>query len=139
MQDIWMIGIVAFAVPLLMIGAISFGLRFFVALGAPPSRRAAWTVGLAYLITSAIIVFGAPDEIAYYGPLAALPGGLIAFWFWRSDFRRGWVENEAGLADGAVLANDDWRIGILQLLAVMVLVIGIVLLRAVRSGVFGSP
>ena len=30
MQDIWMIGIVALAVPMLMIGAISFALRFFV-------------------------------------------------------------------------------------------------------------
>ena len=136
MQDFWTMGVVALAVPLLMIGAISFGLRFFVALNAPPSRRAAWTAGLAYLIVSAIIVFGAPEEIAPYGPVAAVPGGLIAFWFWRSDFRRGWVENGEGLPDGTVLANDDWRIGILQLLAVIVLVIGIALLRFVRQGLF---
>jgi len=134
MADILSLGLIVVVVPLLMIAAISFGLHYFIALSAPPSRRAAWTVGIAYLATAAILIFGGIQEYAAYAPLAAVPGGLAVFWFWRRDFRRGWIEDAEALPDGVTIANDDWRLGLLQLLALMTLAIGAGLIRVLARG-----
>jgi hypothetical protein len=131
MQDALMLWIIAFVTPLLMIAAFSSGLRYFVALSSPPTQRAAWTAGSAYLITTTILIFVGISGYELLVPLAALPGGLIAFWFWRLDFRRAWIEDPESIPDGLTLANDDWRIGVLQLLALIILAIGIALLRVV--------
>ncbi len=101
---------------LLIITMISLGLKFFVALRSPPTQRAAWTAGLSYILTTMVFVFGGVEGYEWAAPLVALPGALIVFWFWRKDFRRGWVDDPERLADGRTLQNDDWLTGLLQLL-----------------------
>jgi hypothetical protein len=114
-KDTILFGVMVIVAPLLMIAIVSFGLRYFIALNARPSQRAAWIAGIAYLATTIFIIFGgaAPPEYAIFVPLAALPGGLVAYWFWRREFRQGWIENAEDLPEGVTLANDDWRMGLL--------------------------
>ena len=115
--------------PLLLIAFISFALHYFVSLKAGPNKRAVWTAGLAYVIASFILMFSLPSEQALYAPLAAIPGGLIAFLFWRNDFQRDWIEGPDQVPDDAELLDDDWRIGLLRLAILITVVIGIGLYR----------
>jgi hypothetical protein len=136
MEDTLKLGIAYTVPPLLLIGGISFILHFFVALSSPPTQRAAWTTGISYLFVSILVTLAAPEGYAVYGPLAALPGALIVFWFWRNDFRRGWVADAEAAPTGATLANDDWRIGVLQMLAFLTLAIGVAVIREFARGAF---
>lgn len=97
---------------LIVVAVLSFVFQYFVALTAKPDRRAAWTAGVAYLATVLMFVFGGPEGYGYLAPVAALPGGLIAYYFWRSEFRRGWVDDDLPLLDGVKLANDNWQVGL---------------------------
>lgn len=67
-------------------------LNFFVALKSPPIRRAAWTIGIAYVVTSIATVFAMfvakSDPSAPSGPfpldpliapLFIVPGALAVF------------------------------------------------------------
>lgn len=101
------------------IAPITIALRYFVALQAPPTVRAAWTAGIAYLGTTVFWLFGGPVDTQYWAPLIALPGGVIAFLFWRSDFRRGWIEDVEHMPEGVELANDDWAAGLVRLLGLV--------------------
>ena len=119
MSETMLIGLMMVAMELAIVAVLSFGLHYFVALNSPPSSRAAWTAGLAYLITSIIFAFGFIPGYEMLAPVAALPGGFLAFWFWRAEFRRGWIEDPGLAPEGATIANDDWRIGLIQLLGLI--------------------
>ena len=111
-NDLLMLGIVALLGPLVIVAGISFGLHYFIALQAQPSQRAAWTAGLAYLATVLIFLFVGVGGYEIGASIAALPSGVIAFWFWRREFRRAWLDDPELLPEGVKLANHDWHIGL---------------------------
>jgi len=110
--------IVTFIVPLTGMLLVSWLLVWFVALNARPLQRAAWTAGLAYLTISPAYFFANLDgfEIAV-GLLAAMPMGLLIFWYWYGDFRRHWIEEP--VADGVRLEH-NWKIGLLVIISMIV-------------------
>jgi hypothetical protein len=114
-------------------------LNFFVALKSRPMRRAAWTIGIAYVVTSiaavCAIFVAKSDPSAPSGPfpvdplivpLLIIPGALAVFLLRLWGYRVAWVEEESELREGEKLANDDWRVG----LGVLALVIAVLLARA---------
>lgn len=117
--------------PLLVIVGIAFVLHFFIALEATPSRRAGWTAGIAYLLATILFLFGGNlrPEQQIWVPLVCLPSALIVFLFWRNDFRRRWIENPDLLPEGMTIANDDWRIGLAEVLAFTVAMTGLAVIR----------
>lgn len=106
--------------PLVIIAFVSWFLHYFVALKSPPTVRAAWIVGIAYVVASAFWLFGGPVGERWEGPFAAIPGALLAFWFWRGDFRRDWIDDARGIPDGVEIANTDWRIGLIGIVGLLV-------------------
>ena len=56
-NDIIRISVLAFGVGFIGAWVIGTALKFFVALKSPPKRRAAWIVGLGYLISTTAMVF----------------------------------------------------------------------------------
>ena len=122
------------AVATLILAVISYGLHFFVALKSPPSKRAAWTAGSAYLVTTSFAIFGGVPGYELIAPAAVIPGALIAFWYWRAEFRDQWIQNPDIGPDGITLANDDWRIGLLRLLLIIAVAAITVLLRRYLKG-----
>lgn len=134
MRDNLLIGLIFAAMGLGIVAVASFVLQYFVALKSPPSQRAAWTAGLAYLAATAVFLFGGPAGAEYASALICLPGALIAFWFWRSEFRRAWINNPDDVPEGQSIANDDWRIGLLRLLALVVVAVGAVLIKRALRG-----
>ena len=79
---------------LLIVAFVSFVAHYVVALNSPPVQRARWTAGIAYVaaaLSLTLPAFSSEKEveiIGWFGPILALPAGLIAYWFWRADFRR---------------------------------------------------
>jgi len=107
------VGFIAIALPLLAIGLVSWLLHYFVALTEAPARRAAWTVGIAYVVVSFATDLAMPPEYWWSVPLAAIPGAIIAFWWWKDDFGRAWIDDAQGIPEGVELANEDWQIGLI--------------------------
>jgi hypothetical protein len=134
MQDFALIALLLAGVGLLVLAVASFALHYFIALRAPPSSRAAWTVGTAFLITAAIFTFGGVPGYEIAGTLAAIPGALIAFWFWRGEFRRGWIADPTSLPAGLSIANDDWRVGLVKLIGLLAASAVMVLVRRAIQG-----
>src|SRR2546430_15750012 len=88
-------------------------LNFFVALKSRPIRRAAWTVGIAYVVASIGIVTGIFVAIAgpsapstpfpvdpLTAPLLIAPGAMLLFLLRLWGYRAAWVENESELREG---------------------------------------
>jgi hypothetical protein len=111
-------------------------LAFFVALRAKPTPRAAASVGIAYVLATAVLVFSLPLEYAYYVPLGLLPGALIVFTWFRWDLRRRWIDDEIAESGETALEDGDWISGLLRLALAIGLGVGIVLLRWARHAVF---
>jgi len=42
---------------------------------------------------------------------------VAAYYFWRNEFLKAWVDVPSELPEGVNLANDDWRIGVLMVVA----------------------
>ena len=123
------IGLFLAAMCLAVMSVASFVLHYFIALKSTPPKRAAWTAGLAYLGTTLAFIFGGVEGYELIAPIAALPAGLIVFWYWRMDFRKSWVDDPELLPEGANLSNDDWRIGVAIVATVIVAAAFKVLLR----------
>ena len=136
MNDSVGLGIIVFGAPLLATALVSWLLHFFVALNAPPARRAAWTAGIAYVVVAILCVVIAPEAYWWEAPLAAIPAALIAFWWWRNDFARGWIDDADGVPDGVQLANSDWRVGLMFVGAILAIYALRVLLRLAEQGMF---
>ena len=118
-----LMGLLFVAANLLIISMATIILHKFIALKMRPGPRAAWTIGIAYLLATAIWVFGGPPEAIAYAPLAAVPGALLAYWYWQGEFRRAWVEDPNQLPEGVNLANDDWRIGLFAVVAAVIIAV----------------
>jgi len=129
MRDVVFIAFVFFGMPLLFVAVASWVLHYVVALSSPPARRAAWTAGMAYVLVAVASVFMTRMESWWIAPLAPIPAALLAFWFWRNDFRRDWIDEAEDAPDGVELATDDWRIGLLQLGAFIMVVLAAVTIR----------
>jgi hypothetical protein len=134
MNDAVALSIIVFCMPLLAVALVSWVLHYFVALTSPPIKRAAWTVALAYVVAALFCTFSAPEEYAWAAPLATIPGALIAFWWWRSDFRRAWLDSANDLPEGVELANDDWRAGLILLAGLLGFAVFKVLFRLIERG-----
>ena len=120
MNETLVVVFVFLGMPLAVISISSWLLHYFVALNSPPTQRAAWIVGISYVLASAFWLFGGPEGDRWEGPFAAIPGALLAFWWWRRDFRRAWIDDTHGIPEGVKLANNDWRIGFLGLVGMIV-------------------
>jgi hypothetical protein len=104
-----------------MIFMLSFILQFIVALKARPARRALWSVAPPVVLVALAFGIWGPHEdgMQLWLPLAAIPAGLLAFGFWYFSFRRAWVNDPDNLPEGASLSNDDWKIGLAVVVAVL--------------------
>ncbi len=90
-----------------------------VALKKGPDERALWTVGLAYAGASLVLIFaGGKFVSAWLAPIITLPSALALYFWQRSTYRKGWVADE-DITEGMSLENDDWRIGILIIIALL--------------------
>lgn len=108
---------------------LSAALSFFVALRAPPARRAAWTAGLAALGTALLLGWAETslalndepelETLRWTVPLAAIPCALLVFLYWRRSFHRAWAEDADALT--GKLENDDWKGGLLRLAILLAL------------------
>jgi len=104
-------------------------LSYFVALRSPPSQRAAWTAGIAYLLVALILIFGFLPGYELVSVLAAIPAALVVFLGCRLIFQRAWIDAADERADQDDIEDDDWKIGLFRLGAVVTVVVGIVALK----------
>jgi len=120
MTETLVIVILSVVAPIAIIGVVSWLLHSVIALNSPPRIRAQWLAGVSYVVTSGFWFFGGTAGERWQGPLAAIPAGLLAFWFWHREFRHGWVEEGDTLPDGVKLANSDWKVGVVALIGLVV-------------------
>lgn len=113
---------------LAVVAIASLVFSFFIALKSTPGRRAAWTAGLAYLAATLILAMMTSEETGIYAfaPLViALPGAMLAYWYWFATFRRAWVDDAGDLPAHVEAEDDDWRAGLMRLALILVAVIAI--------------
>ncbi|MBX7533442.1 hypothetical protein K3165_10945 [Qipengyuania sp. 1XM1-15A] len=120
----------------IMIAIATAILHFFVGLRQPPAKRAALTVAVAYIIVASLLVLYGPTDYRLFAPAVPIPGAIVAYFFWWHDFRMKWIEAE-DVGDQAI-ATDDWRAGIVRLLMVLTIGVGIVLYKALVTGMLDS-
>lgn len=133
MNEELLFGLILVGIGLAAVGLISFILSFFLALRSPPSKRAGWTAGVAYFVATVVFISStARDE--WIVPLVTLPGGLIAFWYWRMVFRHAWTDTPEDLPNGKRIEDDDWRAGLFGFLAIAALLLGLALVRRLIRG-----
>jgi hypothetical protein len=136
MNEAMVVGFIVIAVPLVALALVTWLLHYFIALKSPPTQRAAWTVGIAYPIVLALCASAVPEEYWWEAPLAGVPGALLAFWWWRMDFREAWVDASKDVPEGVKLANDDWRIGLIFVAGLIGFLALRVVLRLIARGQF---
>lgn len=132
--EIVTLGLVALAAPLAIIAIITWVLQYFVALRSPPTKRAASTTALGYVLASVLLTSSLPPDMAWAVPLTAIPGAVIVFFWWRAEFRAAWIEASVDLPEGVEMANDDWRSGLILVVGVLGFVALRTLIRLVRTG-----
>jgi len=137
-EGFWQIAVIGLGIPLVLMAFLTWILHYFVALKTRPSSRTAWTVGIAFLIVAALFMWGTPAGYELWSVPLIIPAALIAFWFWKTEFRRAWIEDADQLPDGVTLADDDWVSGLLRLALVIVVGLGIALIRWVMKGAAGA-
>ncbi|TFI57691.1 hypothetical protein E2493_13665 [Sphingomonas parva] len=115
----------AVAVPLALLAIVTWFLHFFVALRAPPTARATWTVVPAFVAVAILLATLAPPDRAWALLLGTAVASLVAFLWWHSEFRTAWIESADVLPEGVELANDNWRAGLILAIGV----IGLLLIR----------
>ena len=79
-----------------MIGAAVFGwvVERFAFRDLPPTERAGWTIGLAWLLTGTLAGFGLADggSFQWIAYPVYLPGALTYFFIYRKRLERTWAE-----------------------------------------------
>ena len=138
MSDAMMMALMVFGATLVLIAFLTTILHYFVALRSRPTQRAAWTSGVAYILAALASVFGSPAGYELWAPLVPIPAALIAFWFWRVEFRRAWIEDPELAPDGTIIEDDDVASGLLKLALVIVIGLGVAFIRLAIKGAFGS-
>lgn len=121
-SDIARLAIVIFGMPFIFMVVITWVLKFMVGLRSTPDHRAFLTVVPAYVIVTLVFIFGYAGAgwLQLLFPLATVPMAWLVFWWWRREFRAAWVDDVSQLPEGVGLANDDWKIGLGVLLALIV-------------------
>ena len=119
MNDEVRIWVICLGMPFVIIMMVAWGLHYFLALKSTPSIRAGWITGIGYIVASTVWIFGPTQEFAWLGPIAALPGAISIFLFWRKEFRYAWIDESHPLGEGDEIANHDWRIGLWLLIVVL--------------------
>ena len=110
----------AFAVGFILLTPFVWIFGRTVALKKRPDERALWTAALAYAgATLVIIFFGSEVVSVWQAPLVSLPGALIIFFWQRYIYRKAWLEDHE-VTEGMSLENDDWRMGIVIVLTLLV-------------------
>jgi hypothetical protein len=104
---------------LLMIVFGSFILNFFVALKERPKRRAAWTVGIPFVVVALFATFSGPPIYQWIWPLSAFIGAVPVYLYYLRQYNFAWVESVDDLPEGVSLAEDDWRSGLVYLFVFM--------------------
>lgn len=113
-------GLVAL-IALLINMPISFVLYRFVALNAPPERRAFWTIFPGYIGAAASVGFGMSGLVnPILSVIIPIPGALLCYWWLLHDLRKGWIDNPDDLPEGVTLANSDWRVGLAGVVALII-------------------
>lgn len=92
---------------------VSFVLSKIIALKFLPDRRAFWTVLPGYIAALGISI-PLMSDLGYLtlAPVIAAPSGLILYWWYRTEFRKSWVDDVENLPENVTLQNDDWKIGL---------------------------
>ena len=55
-----------------------------------------------------------------------VPASLLLFWWWRRDFRQRWFDDNSQLPEDAERENDDWRVG-------LIFIVGLIVIAAVKG------
>jgi hypothetical protein len=100
----------------------------FVALSAPPQKRAAWTAAVPFAVVAAFATFNVPIQYAAIAPFVCVPGALINYWYWKWTFVRAWHDDPAMIPENMTVANEDWRVG-------LAVVLGAIALAAVKYAI----
>ena len=108
---------------------LTYATNMFVALNSPPTKRAAWVVGVPAAIVIITQLFALPFRYLWAAPILPLPGLLIVFWFWRREYRKAWIDNVDDLAEGKRLENADWKVGLITLTGFLVAALITTLIR----------
>ena len=137
-KDLLWISLVATGAGFLPIYALCWMFEFFIGLKSPPTKRAALTVGLAYVLTSLAFIWLSPANYALLAAMAPMPGAIVWFFYTRSHYRKAWYDNLDELPEEAALANDNWRHGLLYLALAILAIVGVVLARVIKNGIVGS-
>lgn len=124
------IGVIA-AMSFLIIAIGSAILHFFVALNAPPARRAAWTAGIPYAALSLLGSAGTGNGLIAFWmwPVAGIIPAAIVYWYWLRDFQKRWYASTDEIPEDIPWANHDWKNGLLHLLALLVFAIILTVVR----------
>jgi hypothetical protein len=133
-SDALLIGLLYSGSALGILSLISFVLTAFIALRSPPGRRAAWTAGLAYALTTVTLLFGGMPGDKAWLPLAGVPGALLVFWFWRRAFRKAWIDDRASGGPGVRIEDDDWRHGLAHMVSWIGMTMVFLLIRRCLRG-----
>ena len=133
-EDIAKLTFLIFGMPFCFMAVISVVLKFFVGLKAKPDRRAMLIVLPAYIIVVLAFVFGMSEsgffQIAM--PVAGAPMALLIYWWWQSEFRKAWIDDANHLPEGVKLENDNWKVGLAALAALIaVAAIRVIFIRGV--------
>jgi hypothetical protein len=128
-HDLILLGLVSVGGSIVAIGVLSMLLSFFIALGSPPAKRSAWTVGIAYLVAALGGVFADLQGYELAVPLILLPGALLVFFYWWWSFRRGWIEHNEDLPVDGSVEDDDWRVGLFRLLLAVFVAVSVAAAR----------
>jgi hypothetical protein len=114
-----------------ILAILSYPLHRFIGLKSPPTARAAWTVGVSFVLTTNVILAAIAAGLApverLLTPIAAVPGALLTFWFWRTAFRRAWIDEDRPLRWHETIEEDDWLVVLVPFLASVLLSLGSVL------------
>ena len=97
----------------------------------PPNRRAFRTAAIAYGLAALISIFGFEGFIPFWAaPIVPLLGAVVIYFWLRSDYRRGWIDDDK-IPDGVRLENSDWRIGVgVVIAAIVAATIKVLIMRA---------
>ena len=122
-KELGMIAAYGFGFSFSIIFILTFFLSNFIALKKPPKARTFLTVGVSYVAYLALVVSSLPSEYFAVAIGLSIPSALVVFYYFRRSFAKLWYDDPSLMPAGTKLANDDWRVALYFLLAVIVAVL----------------